>query len=116
MNDDPSDLQILVTLVEKDLLAEIIKNLEQNRITDEQARKQAQDFLSLLPINDKKDLLEKLSKLRDENRETSEVFLKYAKSYDEEDKQKRLELISHHIKTGQIEHAIAVAKGGTTNG
>jgi len=115
MDDNPTDLQILVTEVENDLLAEIIKNLEQNKITDEQAKKQARDFLALLPIADKKDLLNKLSLLRQSNKETSEVYLRYAKSYEEEDRLKKLKLMSHHIKTGQIEQALAVAKGGTTN-
>jgi spore maturation protein CgeB len=109
---DSSDINPLIEQVEKDLLDEIIKNLEQNIITDDQAKKQANDFLSLLPINDKKDLLDKLQKLSQVNKETKEIYHKYASSFEEEERQKKLQLMSEHIKNGQIDQALSVAKGG----
>lgn len=103
-------MQTVTIDIEKDLLEVIIQNLEQNRIDTEEAKKVAQEFLSLLPIHDKKDLLEKLNKLGKDHLETQSVFLKYAKPYEEVERQKKLELMSQHIQKGQIEQAIAVAK------
>ncbi len=111
-----NDLNNVVKDVEKELLLEIVKNLDQSKITPEQAQLLAQEFLALLPIQDKKDLLDKLYKLSQTNLETKGVYLNYARSYDEEERHKKLELMSQHIKNGEIEHALSVAKGGTTNG
>lgn len=101
--------------VEKQLLLEILSNLDRNKITGEQAQKQAKEFLSLLPFQDQKDLLDKLFKLSQANIEAVGVYLKYAKPIQDAEKEKQLELISMHIKNGEIEHAISVAKGGTKN-
>src|SRR3989344_6531744 len=112
----PNDLDVALKEVEKDLLLEIVKNLDQNKITPDQAQLQAKEFLALLPIQDKKDLLDKLYKLSQTNLETKGVYLNYARSYDEEERHKKLELMSQHIKKGEIEHALTVAKGGIPNG
>lgn len=110
-----SDLNEVVKDVEKQLLLEIVKNLDQNKITPEQAQNQAKEFIALLPIQDKKDLLDKLFKLAQTNLEVKGVYLNYARSFDEEERHKKLDLMSEHIKKGEIEHALTVAKGGSTN-
>lgn len=104
-------LQALVENVEKELLDEIIKNLEQNTLSEEEAQEIAQEFLALLPIEDKQDLLKKLHELSVDHIQTQPVYLQYAKPFEEEEREKKLKQISHHIKKGQIEHALAVAKG-----
>jgi hypothetical protein len=109
-------MQAVTTDVEKELFDEIIRNLEQATITVEEAQAVAREFLALLPMQDKKDLLEKLYKLGMKHAETKELYLKFAKPIENEEKQKKLDLMSQHIKSGQIEHAIAVAKGGPING
>ena len=103
-------MQTVTRDIEKDLIEVIIQNLEQNKIDTEEAKKVAQEFLSLLPLHDKKDLLEKLNKLGKDHLETQSVFLKYARPYEEKERQRKLELMSQHIKKGQIDHALAVAK------
>lgn len=112
---DDQTMQTITTDVEKDLLAAIIENLKKNSLQVEQARELAREFLALLPMEDKRDLLDKLYKFSQEHAETKDLYLKYAKPLEEEDRQKKLALMSEHIKNGQIEHAIAVAKGGTPN-
>lgn len=109
-------MQTLTTDVEKDLLDAIISNLKENRITEEQGRAMAQEFLALLPLQDKKDLLDKLYKFSQEHVEAKAMYLKYAKPYEEEDRLKKLELMSQHIQNGNIEHALNVAKGVPVNG
>jgi len=44
------------------------------------------------------------------------MYLKYAKPIEEEDRQRKLTMMSEHIKNGRIEHALAVAKGETYAG
>lgn len=107
-----SDMQDIVVDIEKELLAEIMKHLEDNSMTAEGAQELAREFLSLLPIQDKHDLLKKLQKLSDDNHETQGIYLKYAKPYEEEERLKKLQLMSEHIQNGNLDHAIAVAKGG----
>jgi uncharacterized membrane-anchored protein YjiN (DUF445 family) len=111
---DPS-MQDIVTDVEKELLQAIIKNLKANLMTEDQARELAREFLALLPMQDKKDLLTKLYSFSQKHVEAKSVYLKYAKPFEEEERVKKLELMSQHIQNGQIEHAITVAKGGTPN-
>src|SRR5438132_222485 len=69
IDEDPSLAQSLATTpemqdtvidIEKDLLAAIMKNLDTNQISPNDAEQLAKDFLSYLPIQDQKDLLEKL--------------------------------------------------------
>jgi|SRR5882672_2532378 len=108
-------MQTITKDIEKDLLATIIENLKEDHLEIEQARALAQEFLALLPMQDKKDLLDKLHKLSKEHAEVNGIYLKYAKPYEEEDRQKKLTLMSEHIKNGQIEQALIVAKGETAN-
>lgn len=109
-----SDMQDIVVDIEKELLAAIMQHLEDKTMTAEAAQTLAKEFIAFLPIQDKHDLLTKLQKLSDDNREAQGVYLKYAKPYEEEDRLKKLQLMSEHIKNGAIEEAIAVAKRGAT--
>ena len=107
---DPA-MQSIVTDVEKELLQAIITNLKAELLTEEQAQQLAKEFLALLPMEDKRDLLDKLFKLSKSHVEAKGVYLKYAKPFEEEDRQNKLTLMSQHIQDGKIEHAINVAKG-----
>lgn len=115
INKMDDQMQNITKDVETDLLNIIINNLKQNSINRDEAKKLAREFLSLLPMQDKHDLLEKLHKLSADHTQTQELYLKYAKPYEEEERQKKLTLISEHLKNGQIEHALTIAKGGTPN-
>lgn len=104
-------LQELVIDIETDLLHEITRRLEKKQMTKETAQKLAKEFLSYLPVQDQKDLLGKLTKFSQENAEVQGIYLKYAKPYEESERLRKLELMSKHIEQGNIEHALAVAKG-----
>lgn len=107
-------VQNLVIDVEKDLLYQIMLHMRQRKISKEQAQQLAKDFLALLPVLDKKDLLDKLYQLGQNNPEAKEVYIKYAAPYFEEERLKKLQLMTQHIKVGNIEEAIQVAKGENT--
>lgn len=113
MADDST--QALVNAIEKELLLAIVKNLEENNMSKEQAQRLAREFLALLPIHDKHELLEKLSKFSKVHVEAKSLFLKYGAPIEDEERKQKLELMSQHIQNGQIEHALNVAKGGSTN-
>lgn len=107
--------QAIVDSVEKELVTEILDNVEQNRMTTEEAQTVAQEFLSLLPMQDKHDLLEKLRQFSKHHTEGKSLYIKYGGPIEEAERQQKLTLMSQHIQNGQIEHAINVAKGGTPN-
>lgn len=113
---DEQNLKKLIEEVEKDLLAHIYANLKANEITAEQAQKLAQDFLKLLPFEDKEDLLEKLNTLGKQYREAQEVYVKIGIPLEEQERQQKLDLMHKYIVTGELEKALDVAKGGTDNG
>ena len=112
MADD--SMQTITTDIEEELFNEIVNNLEQASITVEEAQQLARDFLALLPLEDKKDLLKKLYTLSQKHNEARKIYIEYAAPYEEEERQKKLTLISQHIKSGKIEDALAAAKEGTT--
>ena len=104
-------MQAVTTQIENELLDIITQNLDQEKMTVEQAQEIAKEFLALLPLQDKKDLLEKLYKFGLDHTETKSLYIKFAKPVEEEERQRKLRLMSEHIKNGQIEHALAIAKG-----
>ena len=77
-------MQTITTDIEKELINEIISNLDQAKITVEQARQLAHEFLMLLPLQDKKDLLDKLYKLSRKYPVTNKLYLEYSKPIEEE--------------------------------
>lgn len=101
-----------VVAVEKDLLLHILTHMRDRKLTIGEAHQLAEDFLGLLPMHDKEDLLKKLSDLGQKYTEAREIYAKYGAPYEEEKRQKLLEAMRTHIKSGNIEQAIAVAKGG----
>jgi len=108
-------IQDITTQVEDELLNIIINNLDTEKMTVEEAQALAKEFLSMLPLEDKQDLLDKLYKFGTGYAEAKSLYLKYAKPIEEEARKKKLALMSEHIKNGQIDHALAVAKGGIKN-
>lgn len=108
-------MQDMVINVEEELLYEIVKRLEENKISQEKAQQVAKEFLSFLPIQDQKDLLDKLKKLSQDNSEVQGIYLKYAKPYEEYDRHTKIKQMSEHIKKGNIEEALAIAKEGGKN-
>lgn len=113
----PAPVDPLTDDVEKELVQHILENIGEDKLSLENAQKLAQEFLTLLPFKDKTDLVQKLNTLGQEHDEVKPIYLKYAAPMEEEARLKKIEEMSAHIKAGNIEHAITVAKGGTvTNG
>lgn len=110
---DTPQMQNTVIDVEEELLREIITRLEKGSLTVDNAQKLAKEFLALLPVKDQQDLLEKLHTLSGKNTDARGIYLKYAIPLEEQERHQKLELMSKHIHSGNIEQAIAVAKGGS---
>jgi hypothetical protein len=109
---DTPELQDEIVDIEKELMSEIINRLDNDKMTEEEAQAFAQEFLSLLPVHDKKDLLNKLTQLNKDSQAAHGVFLKHAAPHEEDERQRKLREMSEHLQSGNIEHALAVAKGG----
>ncbi|HET9946526.1 MAG TPA: hypothetical protein VFQ63_00530 [Patescibacteria group bacterium] len=104
-------MQELVDQVERDLLAHIYTNLQNNLLTGEAAQQLAKEFLGLLPFQDKKDLVEKLGGLGQKYVEARQTYVKLGIPLEEQQRQERLDLMRSHIQQGNLEDALAVAKG-----
>lgn len=111
----PNDLKQFVDDVERDLLTQIVTNMKHRDLTVAEAQQLAKDFLATLPVHDKLELLNKLSDLGKKHREAQTVYVKYASPIYEQDRQRKLQLMSQHIKNGNIEEALKVAKEGMWN-
>ncbi len=107
-----TELQNEVVDIEKELLGEIMKRLDQESMSEEDAGNLAAEFLELLPVKDQTDLLKKLQILSENNPAAKGIYIEYNKPYEADETQKKLALMSQHIHQGKIEEALAVAKGG----
>lgn len=103
----------LLDTIEKRLLDHILEGLKNNSLTAEQSETLAKQFLAILPPKDKEDLLTKLGELGKEYRPAQETYTEVYSQEAEAKRQAMLSAMRDHIKTGQLEKAIAVAKGGT---
>lgn len=112
-NQPPNDeLKVLEQTIEKELLDLILLHLESGSLELEKAQEISKEYLALLPFHDKAELLKKLGSLSDKYQEAQEVYAKVAGDVEKEDAAERVEQMSQHIKTGNIEEALKVAKGG----
>jgi hypothetical protein len=107
-----TDLTIYAQNVEKSLFFYIIANIEHNLLSVEDAQVLAENFLSLLPPSDKEAFLANIYSLGDKYREAYYVYLRYGGEYEEEKRNRKLQMIRMYLQTGNIEQAILVAKGG----
>jgi hypothetical protein len=105
-------LQDTVVDIEKTLIDEIFKRIDQEKITVEHAQKLTDEFLALLPVEDQKELLEKLRTLSQTNSDAQGVFLDYIKSSEAQETSTKLDSMSKHLHQGNIEQALAIVKGG----
>ena len=115
-NSQDKPMQELVDQVERDLLAHIYTNLKENKLTGVAAQQLAQEFLTLLPFKDKKDLVDKLSTLGEKYPEARQTYVSLGIPLEEQQRQERLDQMRAHIQAGNLDQALAVAKGGNTNG
>lgn len=96
--------------VKRDILFYIILELKRYEITKEDAQNLAQDFLSIFPVLTVEDLLTKLNDLGKTYKEAQKVFLKYATSYYNQQKQEVLEKIPPFLKSGDIDAALSILR------
>lgn len=108
MNDTP--LPEFIKQIEKDLLEHIYSYLKSDALSGDDAQKLAQQFLTLLPFQDKKDLLDKMHELGKVYKPAEEVYAKYVGPFEEQDRQTKLDAMRKHIQAGNLEAAISVAR------
>lgn len=112
MTTPQDDLKTFETEVEKDLLDTIVESLKDGKMELDRAQQLSQEFLKLLPFQDKKDILKRLGEFSEKYQEAKGVYVKYAAQEEAETTNDALAKMSRHIQNGDIEAAIAVAKGG----
>jgi len=103
------DVKQEVEIVKKELVEIIIESLKANKISVDEAKKLANDFLNVLPVSSYNDLLNKLKSLGEEHSEVKKIYVdeleKASKARDKEALNKMRDL----IKLGKIEEAVSVA-------
>lgn len=105
-----SDIDTEVEKVKKELVELIIANLRQNKIDKDEAQKLAADFLAVLPIENRQDLLLKLKNLSSKYPAVNKIYAEELEETGEEKTNKVLAQMRDHIKNGNMEEAINVAK------
>lgn len=106
----PQDVQSVYSDLERDLLFQIILNMRHRKISVSEAQRLAQEFLTLLPAIDKEELFNKLHDLGEKYPEARAVYVKHAVPLSEEQRQQTLSTMLAHVRNGNIEQAIAIAK------
>ncbi|OGH38962.1 MAG: hypothetical protein A3B44_03605 [Candidatus Levybacteria bacterium RIFCSPLOWO2_01_FULL_38_21] len=104
------DIQQEVEEVKKELVELIIKHLREKKIPVDKAKKLAEAFLKILPINDQQDLLDKLKNLGVDYQEAKEIYVDELKKISEERRDQTLSQMRDHIKQGNIDKAIEAAR------
>ncbi len=115
VDQDTSNLNSYITQVEKDLVDEIVKKLKSNNISPAKAQSFAKEFLSQLPPKDFNALVDILKEISEKYEEMNHVYAKYYAIRGDMEDTKKVHAMASHIKQGNIEEAIAIAKGGDTN-
>lgn len=94
----------------RDLVQIIIRHLREKRMSVQEAKSLAQDFLNELPVRNYQDLLSKLKKIGEKYPEAKAVYIQELKQTNEN---KRSEVLLHMreaIVQGKMEEAIRSAK------
>lgn len=105
------DIKELEAQIEKELLGLITEHLKSGELELEKAQALSQEFLDLLPFHDKAELLQKLGTLSPRYAEAQAVYAKYGGDIEKQESSEKVAEMTEHIKNGQIEEAINVAKG-----
>lgn len=113
---DPNSIPQVVDSVEKDLLAEIVANLKRNKLEPEKAQALAKEFLSYLPPKDFNSMIAILQKMSGQYDEAKGVLIKYQAIAQKAEDLEKANAMAQHISQGNIEQAIAIAKGGQNAG
>jgi hypothetical protein len=109
-------VQQFVKDIEKELLVQVISNLDQKTITDDKAQKLAKDFIALLPVKSKKILVIKMRNLAHSYKEVAKVYFDIAESIYKEERSRKSKIASRYIAQGDLDRAIRIVKGGIYHG
>lgn len=99
-----------VARLKKELVDIISENLQNNQIDSASAQKLASDFLAILPIQSWNDLLVKLKTFTQAHIEAKELYVEELSKDERLKSEQAINLMRDHIKKGDIEGAISVAK------
>ncbi len=107
------DLLKFTSDVQRDLLFELIMSMRHKLITIGGGRRLTKDFLALFPFQTKEEVIEKMKGLSEKYPEARTVYLKYAVPHINQAEKELIDKMTQHLKSGNIEEALNVAKGGS---
>lgn len=104
------DINQEIKLIEKELLEIIIQNLQSNKITLEEAKALARDFLATLPVKDQEDLLAKLKTIGQLHQEAQGIYVNEITKITNQKRDIALTKMRQAIHNGDMASAIQIAK------
>lgn len=105
------DIEDVLSDMQRDLLFAIITDMRHLELSLQEAQEEAQAFLQVVSVKDKKELLRRLMRLSKIYKEIRSVFVTYAKAYDEEMKDIIMQTMRILIKANNMQEAVKIGKG-----
>lgn len=100
--------------LKRDLMLQIMYNLKHGLMTKEDSRLLARDFLKAVDnAIDEQSTLSELFRFIEIHPEILSTFTKFANSYYEEQRKARLDQAQLTLKSGDVEAAVNILKGGS---
>lgn len=93
---------------ERELLFQIISNLRLKRLTNDESKRIARDFLPIINCENEKEFIKNLSKLSERYPQVRDAYLRTIEEYDNSQKNEKLLYIRSILKNDK--------KGGDNNG
>ncbi len=109
-------LEKMIEDVKRDCMYYILSNMRKNELSMQETRVLSKDILAMFPVQTPNELLAKLKQLSKTHKVMQEVFIKYAKRLEEEQKEYVLKNIPAYLQMGDVENALILLKGGVFHG
>src|SRR4029079_3380438 len=104
-------LKELVKDVERDLVINLAVSVKHKRISFDESKVIAKEFISYFPFGNYEDLFERLCFMSSKYRDVRKVYVKYSPNYYDEKTQIVLFSMRKFIKEEDIDRALIIAKG-----
>lgn len=105
-------LEKMITDVKRECMYYLISHMRRSKLSVQEARVLSKDILAMSQVASVDDLLAKLKHISVQYPIIREVFIKYAKQKEEEQKEYVLQNIPAYLQAGDVENALNILKGG----
>jgi hypothetical protein len=104
------DLKALVKDVERELVVNLAISTKHNKVSFEDSKNIAKDYISSYPFANYEDLFERLLALSNKYREVRKIYVRYSPQYYEEKTRVILMQMRSCLRSDDIDEAVRVGK------